>query len=351
MHDAPSSELSTLIFAAHGGNLAAARRLFPAAPEPWLDLSTGISPCPFPFAALPRDAFTRLPDAQSIALLEQSAAQFYGACDSACVVAAPGSQAIIQWLPHLFGLRHMLGARKVALLGPTYSEYADVFGASGAVVEVHTELAALAAADVAIIVNPNNPDGRQIPVDKLIGLAARLAEREGTLIVDEAFADFLPKSASLVQVLPRANVVVLRSFGKSFGLAGLRLGFAIAPVPLADALRSSLGPWAVSGAAIEIARSAFAARAWFSETGRRLAENAAALDRLLEAAGFIILGGTCLFRLAQHSGAAKIFKTLAEAGILVRPFADRSDRLRFGIVVNDGDRARLAAALKVNDPP
>jgi cobalamin biosynthetic protein CobC len=337
MHDA--SPPRPLAFAEHGGNLDAARRLFPAAPEPWLDLSTGISPYPFPFATLPEEAFTCLPDPEAIAGLETCAAEFYGACDSAGVVAAPGSQAVIQWLPQL------LRARRVGIFGFTYGEYARAFAAAGAEVSIHADLATLAAMDVAVVVNPNNPDGRHVRVAELLRLASRLDERKGVLVVDEAFADFLPKAASLVPELPAERAIVLRSFGKSFGLAGLRLGFAIASSPLAGALRRALGPWAVSGAAIAIGKNAFADRAWLEKTAQNLAADAAALDLLLEKAGMAVLGGTSLFRLVRHAQAEKIFRTLAEAGVLVRPFAGRPDWLRFGIPCREADRARLAAAL------
>lgn len=316
-----------------------ARRLYPAAPEPWLDLSTGISPYPYPFGALPREAFTRLPTTDAIAELEASAAAFYDASEQVSVVAAPGSQAVIQWLPRL------LPAHKVGILGFTYSEYARVFGAAGAEVSIVDEISALAGVDVAVVVNPNNPDGRHIHVVELSRLAAHLAERGGTLIVDEAFADFLPKSASLVPDLPAQGAIVLRSFGKSFGLAGLRLGFTIASKPLSGALRQAFGPWAVSGAAIAIARAALVDHAWFEKTAQRLSVNAAALDHVLKESGLSVLGGTSLFRLAAHPHAEKMFRNLMEAGILVRPFAGRPDWLRLGIACQDEDRARLAAAL------
>ena len=284
-----------------------------------------------------------MPDAEAIGRLEAAAARFYGACDAASAVAAAGSQAIVQWLPQI------LPARKIGIFGFTYGEYARCFAAAGAEVVVCEDLDGLAAADVAVIVNPNNPDGRCVPVDALLQLAARLAARGGTLVVDEAFADLLVPSASLVPHLPRAGAIVLRSFGKTFGLAGLRLGFAIASPPLAEILRRMLGPWAVSGAAIAIGESAFADRAWHEATLRELSNAAAALDRVLEGAGFAVVGGTSLFRLVCHPQAGEIFRQLAEAGILVRPFARRRDWLRFGIPGSHADWQRLAAALPARD--
>jgi cobalamin biosynthesis protein CobC len=331
-----------LAFTEHGGNLAAARRAFPAATEPWLDLSTGISPHPYPFAPLPDEAFTRLPDAAAIGELENHACQYYGAREAACVVAAAGSQAIIQWLPQL------LRPRRVAILGPTYGEFARCFAAAGADVAICEDLEELAATDVAILVNPNNPDGRLHPVDALLRLATRLGAHGGTLIVDEAFADFLPPAASLIAELPAEGAIVLRSFGKSFGLAGLRLGFAVGSPPFADALRLALGPWAVSGAAVAIGCQAFADRPWQAAILQKLVADVAALDHLLEEAGFTHVGGTPLFRLVRHPAASKIFLDLAQSGILVRPFARHPGWLRFGIPGNGENRARLATALKLD---
>jgi cobalamin biosynthesis protein CobC len=133
-------------------------------------------------------------------------------------------------------------------------------------------------------------------------------------------------------------------------LAGIRLGFAVASTSLAAALRQALGPWAVSGPAQEIGRSALADRVWFAQTQHRLAADAAALDRLLVGAGFSLVGGTSLFRLLQHRQAGEMFERLAQAGILVRPFADRPDWLRFGIPCAK-DLVRLQQALSAEYAP
>ena len=175
--------------------------------------------------------------------------------------------------------------------------------------------------DVAIVVNPNNPDGRITPRADLLELHRRLARRGGVLIVDEAFADFDGESESLAPVLP-AGAVVLRSFGKSFGLAGLRLGFAIASADIVQPLRAALGEWPVSGPAIAIGTKALADLAWTDAMRDRLGAEAARLDGLLEGNGWRILGGTRLFRLAAKADARAAFERLMAAGILARPFAD-----------------------------
>ena len=166
------------------------------------------------------------------------------------------------------------------------------------------------ALDVAIVVNPNNPDGRITPRAALLDLHARLARRGGVLIVDEAFADFDAESESLAPSLPASSAVVLRSFGKAYGLAGLRLGFALASPDLVASLRAALGPWPVSGPAIAIGVRALADSDWLEATRARLSKDAARLDALLRSAGWRIIGGTRLFRLAAHADARAAFERL-----------------------------------------
>jgi cobalamin biosynthetic protein CobC len=138
---------------------------------------------------------------------------------------------------------------------------------------------------------------------------------------------------------------VLRSFGKIYGLAGVRLGFAVTSPYLAVPLRQAIGPWAVSGPAIEVGRAALSDRAWLERTVARLGRETAMLDRLLQEAGFAIVGGTPLFRLSARPNAGAWFERLCRAGILTRPFAVRPDWLRFGIPHGRAQWQRLKAAL------
>lgn len=325
---------------AHGGDLAAARRAFPRAPEPWLDLSTGVNPYPYPVPSLPAEAWARLPEPDALFGLERAAALAYRAAAEAELVAASGSQAVINWLPRL------VPARRVGVLGFAYAEHARAWRASGADVSTVEDLAALAEQDVAVIVNPNNPDGRLVSTNDLLALASNLERRGGFLVVDEAFADFLPLSASLAPVLPESGALVLRSFGKTYGLAGLRLGFAIAPQALAKRLRAALGPWPVSGAAIAIGSQALADSLWFETIKERLAADAAALDDILAGAGFDLIGGAPLFRLGRREDAPDCFKILSERGVLTRRFEARPSWLRFGLVRAGANRMRLRLALQ-----
>jgi cobalamin biosynthetic protein CobC len=323
----------------HGGGLSTARRLFPNAPEPWLDLSTGINPAPFPFAPPSALAYARLPEADAVAALEAAAARAFGLGAGAELVAAPGTQALIQLIPRL------LRAKSLAILGFTYSEHGRVWAASGAEVTFCERLEDLARADAAVIVNPNNPDGRFCESEHLRALARDMGGRGKSLIVDEAFIDFLPGQMSLAPLLPLSGAIVLRSFGKTYGLAGLRLGFALGERSAIDMIRAALGPWAVSGEAIEIGIEAYRDSAWLAQSAARLDQDRARLDGLLRGAGFELLGGTPLFRLARHERARDIFARLCEAGILTRPFAARPDWLRFGIPSGEAAFARLASGL------
>jgi cobalamin biosynthesis protein CobC len=309
----------------HGGDINSARLAFPNAPEPWLDLSTGINPVPYPVAALDPALWTRLPAPAEVAALERAAAARYGA-PAEHVVAAPGAQALIQWLPRLFP------AATVAIPGPTYGGHATAWRAAGAKILDRAEPGA-----PVVVVNPNNPDGRRLSPAELRLLAAQAS----LLVVDEAFADFDDETLSPD---PPPRTVVLRSFGKAYGLAGVRLGFAIARPEIVATIRAALGAWPVSGPAMEIGRRALADGAWITGARARLEADAAWLDARLRQAGFEIVGGTLLFRLARRADAARAFAALAARGVLTRPFTQHPDWLRFGLPRPE-DRARLAAAL------
>ena len=323
-------------FTAHGGALDAARRLYPSAPQPWVDLSTGINPIPYPIGDVPAESLTTLPSTSALAALERVAAARFRVPPGCAIVAAPGTQAIIQRLPAL------CPGRDVRVLSPTYAEFARVFRASEAKVREVPTADALAGADVAIVVNPNNPDGRLQAPDAL----AALARRVGTLVVDEAFADALPAPASLIPRLPVQGAIVLRSFGKMYGLPGLRLGFAIAPDTRAEALRAMLGPWPVAGPALAIATRALADDAWLEAARRRLIRDSNRLGALLGRVGAQPLGDTPLFRLIAHPAAPKLFATLAEHGTLSRPFAGEPTWLRFGLPGAEPAWERLEVALR-----
>lgn len=325
----------------HGGSLERAARLFPDAPRPFVDLSTGINPHPYPVSGLPATAFTRLPEPGREAELRAVAAQCYRAPAERNVAAAPGTQIL---LPQVAGLVAPGAAR---ILGPTYAEHARAAALAGHFVEEVREPEALVGADLAILVNPNNPDGRLLGRDALLSLAERIGGQGGLLVVDEAFMDVVEPSESLAGDVECGNLVVLRSFGKFYGLAGLRLGFAIASAERAAHVRARLGPWAVSGAALELGIRALGDGDWRSSMRKKLAGEAVRLDGLLRAAGLEPAGGTSLYRYVRTGHAPELFEMMGRCGILLRDFAAQADALRIGLPGTSTEWQRLEAALAV----
>jgi len=324
----------------HGGDLDAARRLFPDAPaRPFLDLSTGINPNPYPLSDFGGEAFARLPEASAIARLTATAATAYGAPSAAHVVAAPGTQILAALVAAL------LPPGRAAILSPTYAEHARVAALAGHNVRHVRDLGATGDATLVIVTNPNNPDGRITARDDLLAAAADLRRRGGLLVVDEAFMEVGPERASLAADVVRGNIVVLRSFGKFFGLAGLRLGFALLDPVLAARFAAALGPWPVSGPALAVGAKALADTEWIARTRRELAQAARRLDAILTAAELEIAGGTALFRLTRSRAAGALFRHLGRSGIFVRSFPDDPALLRFGLPGSEPDWERLQAAI------
>lgn len=322
----------------HGGNLASAMARFGGGPADWLDLSTGINPVPPPLPTIPPEAFTRLPGTQAEAALDVAARRFYGAPDEAAIVAAPGSQILISTLPHL------LPAGEAFVLEPTYGEHRRALETAGHRVSAVRSLEEVAeGARIVVAVNPNNPDGRILPRQALLDLHRSLAARGGLLVVDEAFADLDP-AESLAPETGRPGLLVHRSFGKVFGYAGLRLGFALTAPDLGARLSARLGPWAVSGPALSIGSALMGDPQALENVRASVAVQAARRDAALQAAGLEIVGRTPLFALVAHPRANALFEALARVHILTRPFTARPDWLRIGNPADATEAARLEAA-------
>jgi cobalamin biosynthetic protein CobC len=319
----------------HGGRLAAAEAAFPDAPRPWIDLSTGVNPRPWRGRRATSAELARLPSPEDVALLEAAAARAFGT-QAASVAAVPGAEAGLRLVPRL------IGARSAAIVGPTYGGHAEAWAAAGASMASVREPEEAPAAEALAAVNPNNPDGRRIAPERL----AAQAERRWT-IVDESFGETAPE----LTLAPRAagRLVVLRSFGKFYGLAGVRLGFVVAEPAFAARVRAAFGDWPVSAEALAAAPAAYADVAWRERTRRQLEAEAARLDRRLAAAGFDVVGGTSLFRLARRADAADAFAALARRGVLARPFRDHPHWLRFGLPA-PAARSRVEAALQELSP-
>ena len=352
----------------HGGDLAAAEHRFGRPAEGWLDLSTGINPSPYPVGELAPSLWHRLPGGAQYDAALAALRGYLGLAGDRAVIAAPGTQALIQWLPYL------RAPSRVAVWAPSYAEHAHCWRQAGH--DVHAisarpsiangaddrGLAALAdmisggEVDVAVLVNPNNPDGHLHDPRRLEELRGLLAARGGWLIVDEAFADIVP-DISLARVPQTEGLLLLRSFGKFFGLAGIRLGFALGDIELVGRLSRALGPWAVSGPALGLAARAYADRDWITATRARLGTAHGRLTELLAGHGFAPIGQVPLFTLLRTPEAVEIHEFFARRGILLRLFADDAQSphslprhaLRIGLPDEDGF-ARFAAALKELPP-
>ena len=323
----------------HGGDLAVAEAAFGRPPRGWLDLSTGVNAEAYPDICVSQESWHSLPQTGAMESLLDAARRYYRVPEGLALAAAAGSQALLQCLPGI------VAGGRVAIVGPTYSEHDRAWRERGYEIRTVAEFSSAGAADIAVVVNPNNPDGRIVPPRDLAVFASALSAWRGLLVVDEAFADVAPNASILPHLSPELPVIVLRSFGKFFGLAGLRLGFAAGPPATIERLTQRLGPWAVSGPALEIGSRALNDGAWISGALARLNRRRLDLDEVLAAAGLRVAGGTDLFRLVVTDDAASIYRRLGRAGVLVRAFADQPCRLRFGVPGSPDELARLSAAL------
>ncbi len=309
----------------HGGGIDAAIARFGGNRADWLDLSTGINPIPYPVPDLNQNDWTALPDHAAQSGLLKTARRFWHVPDTADILAAPGASALIARLPGL------LPRGQVQITAPTYNEHAAAFAQSGWQVSEKP-------GQVRAVVHPNNPDGRLWSREDLLSHPPQL------LIIDESFCD-VTQAESHIELAADPGVIILKSFGKFWGLAGLRLGFAIGHPDSISALGNSLGPWAVSGPALKTGREALENRDWAKETRQRLATDAARLDTLLARVQIPTIGGTDLFRLYDLPDAKDLHLGLARHHILSRIFPYSSRWLRLGLPGTAADWQRLEAAL------
>lgn len=314
----------------HGGDIDRAAQRFGAGD--WLDLSTGINRNPWPVETLPPEAWRALPTASANDRLIRVAAEWFG-CDPAHVLPVAGASAAIQLIPRI------LPVGRAAVLAPSYNEHAASLRAAGWKVRQTHDPQDMEGADLAVVVNPNNPDGREWTPGTLVDLA----RKTGHLIVDESFADPRP-DLTLAPACPE-NKLILRSFGKFWGLAGLRLGFVIAAPALLSRIRDAAGPWSVNGPALEIGARAMADRDWSRAAIEYHAEASLRLDRIAMQAGWQPSGGTHLFRLYATPDATQAQEALARAHIWTRRFPYSDSWLRLGIPGTRGEWDRLESAL------
>lgn len=325
----------------HGGDLDVMARLFPEAPRPWVDLSTGINPWPYPLPPLDPVLWARLPAAADEAALKRAAMAAYGVADPDTILAAPGSQVLISMLPFL-----RLAGADVAIVGPTYGEHAPAWARAGHRVRMIADLPDPAGPlpDVLLLVNPNNPDGRVHGPARLLALLTEISQRGGWLVVDEAFCDLRP-DLSLASRVGVPGLLILRSFGKFYGLAGLRLGFLLGPAGLLRDMGARLGPWAVAGPALAVGKAALGDADWQVATRRRLAQAMTEMRALYRKAGVDLVGGSDLFSLIRCPAGRDLYRQLGQAGLLARAFPDRPGLLRLGLAPDSVTFQRVAQVL------
>ncbi len=332
----------------HGGDLGKARLDYPHSPEPWIDLSTGINPVPYPWLArLPREileeASARLPQKSAETACTKIWTESLQVTETNDWILVPGSQAMINLLPTLFP------DHQAVITDPCYGEYERVWHQTGTCIhKIHPDnLISLAIQQptVVILTNPNNPDGHIWSKDLLIDLAKKLATTGGSLVIDEAYGELLDGPSLVSMILPD-NVIILRSLGKFFGLAGLRLGMVRLSYRLRHKIINHLGPWSINGLALAVATYALKDKSWIDTTRNRLRSDMADLRHTLKAAGLILVGGTDLFCLTRHVNAPALYNTLLSNGILIRKFPERLKYLRFGLPRDADQFQRLKEALK-----
>jgi len=319
----------------HGGRLLQAVQRYGLPRERWLDLSTGINPVAWQGPAMPVSSWNRLPEDEDG--LAEAAQDYYGAPR---VLPVSGSQAAIQTLPKLRDHSRV----GVPVLG--YNEHGHRWRVAGHDVvplAAHEFRAAAAELDVLVISCPNNPTGERATPAELLEWHRRLADRGGWLVVDEAFADCAPEH-SVARFTERDGLIVLRSLGKFFGLAGARVGFVLAPAPLLSRLSAVLGPWSLSGPSRWMARGALTDLKWQEGTRQSLRSASARLEAILSRSGLTPDGGCELFQWVRTPDALAIHETLARCGILTRYFASIPS-LRFGLPGGPGEWERLEVAL------
>lgn len=351
---------------AHGGRLRAAAHDFRIPLQHWLDLSTGINPQGWPVPPLPAEVWRRLPEDDD-GLAMASLAYFGGQR----VLPLAGSQAAIQILPQLFtraksggvqlvdsrfpspltplpererGTSRAYGGLRIGILSPCYAEHFKAWHGAGHRVELIDYADAEQAVervDVLLLSNPNNPTGRLLPPATLLAWHARLAARGGLLVVDEAFIDATPE-ASVLAAASEPGLIVLRSLGKFWGLAGIRCGFVAAENAILDQLTERLGPWTVSGPARWVAQRALADRAWREATAPALHTASERLAALLAAHGLPSPSGCALFRWVPTPLAHALFIAFAQHAVLTR---EHDGGLRIGLPGSEAEWAKLASVL------
>ena len=295
----------------HGGGIDAAIAQYGGTRNTWVDLSTGINPVPYPLPDFAKFHWTQLPDQAAFDAFEIVARKFWNIPENAAIIPASGASAIIAMLPSI------LEGSSAVIPEPTYNEHRAAYLAHGWQISK--------TGDVKTIVHPNNPDGHLYAQEDLTAQ---------TCVIDESFCDICPEFSMASHATDRGHIVI-KSFGKFWGLAGMRLGAAIVPERMASTIRERIGPWAVSGPALHTGTLALQDNQWINETRKRLKADAKKLDDIMFEKGVKSIGGTSLFRLYHVQSARACYERFAENQILTRVFPYSEHFLRLGIPAPD----------------
>lgn len=325
----------------HGGDLATVVKLYHIPKGLWLDLSTGIAPEGYPVPVLPAEVWRRLPI--SNASLYKAAQSYYRA---AALRPVAGSQQAIQALPQY---RRQLKKEHGIVWVPQqgYKEHEKAWLTAGFTIKHYLELpdmSELSPQDIVVLINPNNPTGEVQPLDIIKRLHERLIALDGWLVVDEAFGDAVSCFDSAVPLASDKHCFVLRSMGKFFGLAGLRIGFVIAHEEHLAILDNYIGPWPVNGPGLFIAEEALKDTRWQQKQHTALKQSSDYLHQLLKQYLGIDTVGTYLFRTAYTEDAKALHHHLCSCGIYTR-LTDEKDAIRFGLP-STNDMARFKSVLQ-----
>lgn len=323
----------------HGGRIKAAAEKYDITEKDWLDLSTGLNPNGWPVGDIPASVWQFLPEEEDG--LQTAANQYYN-CEYCLPVA--GSQSAIQSLPTL------RTCSKVGIISPTYAEHEHNWKQAGHdVIQIAADNVEryLGQLDVLVVINPNNPTGKIFSIETLLAWHQQLSIKGGWLIVDEAFMDIMPEN-SLVSSGIKPGLIILRSIGKFFGIAGIRCGFVITDKELLQRLYEKLGPWSLTGQTRYIAKRVLSDKEWQIKERENLNRAGNKLYKVLSEHGLIPTGGTVLFQWLEHSKAKEIYEACANKGMLIRFFEKQTvmnkivmPSLRFGLPANQAQWDKL----------
>ncbi|MEM7619260.1 MAG: threonine-phosphate decarboxylase CobD [Pseudomonadota bacterium] len=335
----------------HGGALDVIAKAFPKAPLPWVDLSTGINPFPYPLDINVQETLAHLPREEHFKACSAAMAHAWSA-NPKYICPTPGSEWVIRHLPKLL-LRTQsfspgnLSTKRIGLAEFSYTDHQQAWQQAGCDILMAKDPITLTQdVDILVIVNPNNPDGHLYTHEQLQQAHNHLQHKGGYLILDEAFIDLTPEH-SLSNKAGQPGLIILRSTGKFYGLPGLRLAALLAEHSIISSWNQFAGHWSVSGFALAAGEQIYADLAWPKHMRTKLSAKAKQLKKCLQTLKIKCVGNTDLFFLIEVSDAKSVWHHLATQGIYTRYFENQTDCLRLGLPATEQELERLATTLKI----